>query len=451
MQDLKHLSKKKRLHRLNLRKQQDTPASDLSAAIKEPPAEKKRLRLALPIIALLLASYPIFNLLISAKTALSSVSKSSMEAAKKPDIYKELDNWRSFQLAADMLPSSSLTNDHLSAALPDGGTVVYAIDEPLQRRITNLMEDFKVPYGAFVAIEPKTGKILALASHSSINPAWEKSSCFNLYPMASLFKIITATAALEQKKVSPDTVFAFNGRLTSENPKYWYVKAHGKNQELPLSIAMGKSVNPVFGRLASDVVGKDSLISCAERFGFNQLLFPGTPVIPSRAAIPQTDSELKLMGAGLGREVKISPVHAAAVMAAIANGGIMMAPSLVEEVKNPQGNAVFSHKPEQLKRLVAPEVTGQLSRMLSTTVNSGTSRRAFHDRRGRPMLASINIAAKTGSINGNDPAGHYSWFAAYAPIEDPQIALVALVINQNKWRIKASNVGEKALEAFFKR
>lgn len=66
------------------------------------------------------------------------------------------------------------------------------------------------------------------------------------------------------------------------------------------------------------------------------------------------------------------------------------------------------------------------------------------------MLASINIAAKTGSIDGKDPAGHYSWFAAYAPIEDPQIALVALVINQDKWRIKASHVGEKALEAFFK-
>ncbi|WP_243369993.1 penicillin-binding transpeptidase domain-containing protein [Geotalea sp. SG265] len=449
MHDLKHLSKKKRIHRLNILKKQDVAAPDFSAPLKESRPERKKLRLALPVLALLLAAYPIFNLLISAKTALSSVSKGST-AAVKTDIYKELDNWRAFQLAADMLPSSSFAQDRLSARLPDGGTVVYAIDEPLQRRVTRLMEDFQVPYGAFVAIEPKTGRILALASHSSTDPSWEKSSCFNLYPMASLFKIITATAALEQKKVSPDTVFPFNGRLTSENPKYWRVNPRGKNQELPLAVAMGKSVNPVFGRLASDVVGKDSLVSCAERFGFNQLLFPTPLITPSKAAIPQTDNELKLMGAGLGREVKISPLHAAAVMAAIANGGVMMSPSLVAEVSNPQGKAVYTHKPQQIKRLVAPEVTGQLARMLSTTVNSGTSRRAFHDRRGRPMLASVKIAAKTGSINGTDPAGHYSWFAAYAPMEDPQIALVALVINQNKWRIKASNVGEKALEVFFK-
>lgn len=137
-------------------------------------------------------------------------------------------------------------------------------------------------------------------------------------------------------------------------------------------------------------------------------------------------------------------------MAAIANDGVMMAPSLAQEIRNNRGETVFVQKPRQMKRLVAPEISGQLARMLSTTVNSGTSRKAFHDRRGRPMLASVNIAAKTGSIDGKDPAGHYSWFAAYAPIEDPQIALVALVINQNKWRIKATHVGEKALEAFFK-
>jgi cell division protein FtsI/penicillin-binding protein 2 len=88
--------------------------------------------------------------------------------------------------------------------------------------------------------------------------------------------------------------------------------------------------------------------------------------------------------------------------------------------------------------------------MLSSTVSTGTSRKTFHDRRGRPKLASVNIAAKTGTIDGKDPAGHYSWFAAYAPIDDPKIALVALIINQAKWKIKAAYVGEQALEAFFK-
>lgn len=449
MQDLKHISKKKRLIRLNVLRKKESSTVAYKKLI-ESGADRKRLRLILPILAVLLAAYPVFNLLVSAKNALSSVSRNVATTAKKTVPYKNLDTWQSFQLADRMLPTSRFEADQLLAPLPDGGTIVYSIDEALQQRVTSVMEEYKVPYAVFVAIEPKTGRVLALASHSTLDRSWERNAYYNLYPMASLFKIITATAALEQKKVLPETVFAFNGKLTSENPKYWYVNARRKGQEMPLSVAMGKSVNPVFGRLASDVVGKDSLVSCAERFGFNQLLFPGTPVTPSKAAIPHTDDELKLMGAGLGREVKISPLHVAAVMASIANGGVMMAPSLAQEIRNNRGETVFVQKPQQMKRLVAPEITGQLTRMLSTTVNSGTSRKAFHDRRGRPMLASVNIAAKTGSIDGKDPAGHYSWFAAYAPIEDPQIALVALVINQNTWRIKATHVGEKALEAFFK-
>jgi cell division protein FtsI/penicillin-binding protein 2 len=268
--------------------------------------------------------------------------------------------------------------------------------------------------------------------------------------MASLFKIVTAAAALGENKVSPDTMFAFRGKLTSVNPKYWYVKPGSRNQEMSLATALGKSVNPVFGRLASDVVGRTSIMSCVERFGFNQSLLPGTCVPPSKAEAPQNDTELKLMGAGLGREVKVSPFHAALMMAAIANNGVMMVPSLAQEIKNGKGETVFTLKPQTARQIVTPETAGKLARMLSTTVSSGTSRKAFHDRRGRPKLASVNIAAKTGTIDGKDPAGHYSWFAAYAPINDPQIAIVALIVNQDKWKIKASYLGEQALEAFFK-
>ena len=128
----------------------------------------------------------------------------------------------------------------------------------------------------------------------------------------------------------------------------------------------------------------------------------------------------------------------------------MMTPALAQEIKNGKGETIFSLEPRTERRMVAPEIAGQLAKMLSTSVNSGTSRKAFHDRRGRPKLASIDVAAKTGSIDGKSPAGHYSWFAAYAPIKDPQIAIVALIVNQEKWKIKASYLGEQALEAFFK-
>ena len=156
------------------------------------------------------------------------------------------------------------------------------------------------------------------------------------------------------------------------------------------------------------------------------------------------------MGAGLDHDVKISPLHAAVIMSAIANGGKMMVPGLTSSIIDGQGVEKERFTPRELRRLVTPETSASLTRMLSSTVLTGTSRRAFHDRRGR-LLVGVPIAAKTGSIDGTDPKGHYSWFAAFAPTQEPRIALVALVINPDKWRVKASQVGEQALEEFFKK
>jgi penicillin-binding protein A len=447
MRDFKNISGKKRLLRFSPvdRRKLDT----LKNLIESRPADR-RLRLVLLLAALILGAYPAFNMLISAKSAQSSVAKSAVASAARTRPLRELDNIQSFKHAADSLSAARFVNGTLLAPLPDGGTVVYGVDQELQERVEKVMQSSRVPYGVFVAMEPKSGRILAMAAHSSIDPAWERNSFYNLYPMASLFKIVTAAAALEKKQVSPETVFAFRGKLTSENPRLWFVKPGKNNQEMPLDVAMGKSANPVFGRLASDVVGRDNIVSCAERFGFNQELLPGTCLKTSSSTTPQSDSELKLMGAGLCREVKVSPLHAAAIMSAIANDGVMMFPALAREIRNGRGETVFNQQGEPLRSLVTAETAAKLSQMLSKTVSSGTSRKVFHDRRGRALLASVDVAAKTGSINGKDPAGHYSWFAAYAPRNDPQIALVALVINQDKWRIKATYLGEQALEAFFK-
>ena len=415
--------------------------------LEETPPRKRRLKVILPIMALLLACYPLISLFGSTRPKAASTS---VKPAPVLTPLTQVDNWGAFRLAAQAYPNARAEGGTYCAPLPQGGKVVYAINEAMQHRVEKLMNDYKLPYGLFVAIEPKTGRVLATVSHSSAQPGWEKDACYNLYPMASLFKIVTATAALEEKKVTADTPFYFNGRLTSVNPRLWHVRARGGNQQMPLSLAMGKSVNPVFGRLAGEFVGRDPLLTYAGRYGFNQDIFPGSPVNRSTAPPPETIDQLMLMGAGLNHEVKISPFHAAAIMATVANGGVMMTPSFAKEILDAKGTPVFTQKPQPLRTVTTPETAASLARMLSTTVVSGTSRKAFHDRRGRPMFATLHVAAKTGSIDGKDPAGHYSWFAAYAPMEDPQIAIAALVINENKWRIKATYVGEQALEAFFK-
>jgi cell division protein FtsI/penicillin-binding protein 2 len=445
MQDFKHIAAG--TPRRFFSRKKSAPRNELKMPQPPPPPQRgKRLRFLLPVMAIFLALIPLLGQLRAERKSVAAVKPPA--APVKP--YSPLDSYQAFKLAADAIGSCRLEGNRYCATLADGGTIVYAINEEVQQRVKKVMEQHRVPYGTFVAIEPKTGRILALAGYSALDPGWEQRCLYGLYPMASLFKIVTASAALEMKKVSPETVVAFGGRLTSENPKYWGVVPRRGGQRMDLSIAMGKSVNPVFGRLAGEVVGRDTLMSYVEKFGFNQALLPGTALTPSQARQPQSLTELQLMGAGLAHEVKISPLHAAMIMAALANRGAMPMPSLVTEIRNGKGEVISAPQGQVLRQLVSPETAGQLARMLATTVNKGTSRKMFHDRRGRPLLSSINVAAKTGSIDGTDPAGHYSWFAAYAPIDDPQIALAALVINKDKWKIKASYLGEQALEAFFK-
>lgn len=449
MQDIKHLLKEKESPFRRLLAGRKGSSHNVRRRLAESPRKKLRLRVILPVIAVMLAAWPLYSLLANTATSLSSEEKVAEKTAPATPKLSSLNSFESLQCSTDLVQSARLVGDKLESSMPDGGLVTYNLDPVLQQKVAQYLTDRRVPYAVFVAVEPKSGRVLGMVSHSTVDPLWHKDACNQIYPMASLFKIITASAALEQNKVSPDTVIAFNGKGTSVNPSYWEPRGR-RSPEMTLTDAMGKSVNPVFGQLASEVVGKEQLILEANKFGFNSQLFPGTSIIPSTAFPPQNDAELKLMGAGLGREVKISPIHAAAMMGAVANHGVMMTPLLAEKVTSGTGELLFSAAPLELRRLLSEETTVKLAQTLSTTVKKGTSRRAFHDRSGRALLAKLNIAAKTGSIDGQDPEGQYSWFAAYAPMEDPQIALVALVVNQGKWNVKASHVGEKALEAFFR-
>jgi cell division protein FtsI/penicillin-binding protein 2 len=462
MQDFKHLSRKKPAAGFGFFRgsgcNRRLKSAGRMSRLKLPVFEGKRLhqmKLALLFIAIVLALVPLSVFALRTTKSAGSFARARVdsfsataptvaEAAKTPVAVSR------FETASDLLTTVEITGSRISARTPEGSQHVYTIQGDLQRRVYDFLAKNKVPYGVFVAIEPASGRILGMTSYSSIDPAWAKRSVYGLYPMASLFKIITASAALESHKITPDSVIEFRGGSYSENPRYWNISPRGGNNRMDATFAMGKSINPVYGRVASDIAGKSSVMASVSRFGFNQELFPGVPTKPSQAAEPGSDNDLRLMGAGLDHDVKISPLHAAVIMSAIANGGTMMVPGLTSSIIDAQGveNELFT--PRELRRLVTPETSASLTKMLSSTVLTGTSRKAFHDRLGRPRV-DVTIAAKTGSINGTDPKGHYTWFAAFAPIQNPRIALVALVINQDKWKIKASQVGEQALEEFFKK
>lgn len=458
MQDFKHITRKKRFtifdsSRPIQENKRIEPANEMRPCLPEPPARPFMTRFRYPLLFLAVVALltPVFAILFNygPKAAKAAISWLNTDA-RQPSDASESVSPASFAAADRLLGSASLQGEQLAARTEHGETLYFSIMPGLQKHVHDYMAANKVPYGVFIAIEPSTGRILAMTSYSAIDAEWGRKAFYETYPMASLFKIVTASAALENGKINPQSVIHFRGNAVSENPKYWEPGPKGRSNAMDVTCAMGKSVNPVYGKIASDIAGKNAVMQYVQKFGFNQALFPETPVRQSSTCDPADRTTLMRMGAGLEHDVRISPLHAASMMAAIANGGAMMSPRLTDRIVTPKGKVQNGQPAREIRRIVTSETAGALTRMLSSTVTTGTSRKAFHDRRGKPLMP-LDIAAKTGSISGTDPKGHYSWFAAYAPAANPRIALVALVINQNKWKIKSSHVGEQALQEFFKK
>lgn len=403
------------------------------------------------LVSTLLVLLVPFTVLLVRKAAQAVSSWQSIRNHAVPNVRPAPTGDELFRVADNLLPAQVPSDEPvLTAATADGTLLSYSIDPELQRRVQGFLEASRPPYAVFVAIEPATGRVLSLASYSAVDPAWQQGAPYQVYPMASLFKMVTAAAALENYKITPESVMEFRGRLVSENPEHWAPSPKGRNHRMDMTEAMGKSVNPIYGLIASDLLGNEQLQQACSRFGFNRsLLLPGVPAVPSPAPVVDTVEDLRLQGCGLDHDLKVSPIHAAAITAALANRGTLMAPLLVDRAEK-DGKQLPVPTSRKLVQVVRPETAESLTRMLVTTVTSGTSRKAFSTPQGRRLLATMQVAAKTGSIEGDAPEGYYSWFAAYAPAEQPRIALVALVINGEKWRIKASQVGELALTSYFK-
>ncbi len=325
---------------------------------------------------------------------------------------------------------------------------VYTVDPALQKTVDELYRSSRPSYSAFVALEPRTGKILALVGYSRENggPAgvWQRAT----YPAASIFKIITAAGALEKGLLHYDSPVSYRGNFYRLGPQK-LVPSRRRDLQTQFDEALGKSNNVVFGRVANKVVGSQLLRETSEAFGFNHPIVFDFPVEESKALIPEDSPyELARCGAGFGK-VTLNPLHAAMIAGTIANGGVMMRPYLIEEISDGQGESVYQAEEEVAAQPISAKTAFDLSRMMLRTVEDGTAAKVFR-RYGKPLLKKVSICGKTGSLSGNDPPGHYDWFIGFAPAENPQIAFAAMVVNQNNARVKGAYVAQAALKTFFR-
>lgn len=333
--------------------------------------------------------------------------------------------------------SLAKADDLLAAAVPDGnGHLVVkqgdkqrllTIQATVQARLEQILKTYETPYAAVVAIEPRTGRVLAMAEHSQLRPELRGLPVKAIFPAASIFKIVTATALLD-KGLTPKTAECTHGGKRRVTEKH-LADSSKDRMCMTLSDALAFSANGVFAKLTYKNLDAKGLRKWAEAFHFNkQLRFPIATEV-SLASFPAAPLELAQTGAGFG-DVYLSPLHGAALAAVAANGGLWRDPILFDDET--------AAEPE---RVMSEERAAAITSMMEETVTEGTARRIFRER-GFKVVGAVG---KTGSLADRKPFRDYSWFVGFAPKNDPQVAVAAVIVNDPIWRIRATWLGREAM------
>ncbi|MBU0700854.1 hypothetical protein KKE26_06135 [bacterium] len=318
----------------------------------------------------------------------------------------------------------------------------------LQNTAVDLFQQYKIPVGAVVALDPSTGAILAMASkgNDSLNhhlPLALSSS----YPAASIFKIVTLSAALEHETIHPDDILKATKRLKYDGK---WIQDSSNVHIGPISVggALSKSCNTAFAAMAVDV-GYPHLEEYAAKFGFNSKLGLDIPIEVSSAIISDETYNIAASGAGFG-DINMSPLHGALIAASIANKGQVMKPTLIKQIVDTEGRVLTIPASQVMRTPITSETAEIIKTMMIQTVHGeGNAHKAFYDRRGNPYIPGIKIAGKTGSLSCKTQPKNCTWFVGFAPADDPEIAIAVLIVNYDTWRAKACTVTRKLLEAYF--
>jgi penicillin-binding protein 2 len=347
----------------------------------------------------------------------------------------------------------------LDSVFPTPGANVYlTLDSRLQQEAETCLEG-KV--GAIVALDPRSGRILAMASSPTYSQEafergltsqeWQRLSSHRdhplenralngQYPPGSTFKIVMALAGLEERVITPQTVISCSGALPFGNHVFhcWNKRGHGG---MNLHSALVNSCDVYFYTVGRRL-GIERIAKWSRRFGLGapsglqiDREMSGLVASPAwklaRFGQPWQEGDTLSVAIGQGYNLT-TPLQMAQVMATIANGGNVFTPQLVERVESPASEVLFQAQPTLRHRLEArPANVALVQKALFGVVDVGTGRAA--------RLTHIKVAGKTGtsqvvSLEREKKAGrgavrfqNHAWFVAYAPVEDPQIAVAVIV------------------------
>ncbi|MFC5337305.1 peptidoglycan D,D-transpeptidase FtsI family protein [Leucobacter denitrificans] len=342
----------------------------------------------------------------------------------------------------------------LNGVKPQGSSIDTTIDARAQQAAYDAMMEFDFQ-GAVVAIEPDTGRILALVSTPSydpnllstnndaeiianynaltedeLQPLVNRAIAGDLYHPGSVYKLVTSAAAIENGDVTPETEFENPASLqlpqSSAVMRNSDQQTCGSGSKATLETAIMYSCNIPIAEMAMEM-DRDEVPKMARAFGFDQDLSIPLEVTPSTAPQPLDQAQVALSSIGQ-LDVRTTPLQVAMVSAAIANGGTLMTPLLVESIIAPDLRIEASFDPSEMGKPISKNTAEALTSMMEKGVSDPT---------GFAHLSAIDgvrVAGKTGTAqngidaNGND-LPYTLWYTGFAPVDDPKIAIAVVIEN----------------------
>ena len=343
------------------------------------------------------------------------------------------------------------------ADLDHGWSGQTTLNPWLNRRAKAVLKRGRVAVGAVAILDVRNGDVLALADEfDPTNPATQfvnKEGPANvalrkIAPSASIFKLVSAATLLD------------SGLSANQTFRYTYAKRRviGRHLEKPeanaerddLAGALARSNNGWFARVTNKKLSRDHFVKALDRFWFNKVVPFPILTDASAAQVPRNRLERARMSAGFGH-TEMTALHAAVVTAAIATDGQLPTPRLVSQLHGPRGEVIESPARQPLGRAMTEKTAKTLRKMLTKTIDTGTARRAF--KKWPSKLNGIKVGGKTGTLARRRDGGYigFTWFIAYAPADNPEIAIAVMVGNSEKWWQRAVDIGRDILASYFSR
>lgn len=369
-------------------------------------------------------------------------------AAKTPELIQKSD-------VHILLGNTRLVNLNGSALQVDFDgrpyQVATSLDSGLQQYLLKRMDRVNSRFIGIVAMAPDTGRLLALAGFNKIDP--DRDPCLTAdYPAASLFKIVTAAAAVQEKGYTAGTRFKFNGYKHTLYKRQLTDKTNRYTNSISFKDSFAQSVNPVFGKIGALYLNRQALETYGDAFAFNRAVDFELPWPTSRLEVRDESYHRAEIASGFNRQTTLSPLHGAVIVSAIVNDGVPVAPSLVDRIVDDTGNSVYHTQPQFLEAAVSEQTAEVLHQLMTATVTSGTARKIFRGHRRSKVLSRLELGGKTGSIFNRAHDARFDWYAGFATEKkgSEKIVVSVVVAHEEYIGIRAGKYARMAIEYYFK-